>query len=143
MELNNNIQESYCSFPVSKLLKEKGFDQEDCQPIYMYPDGTPIGEEIFEKKDKFPVSTWIEFKKPTHTLAVEWIRVNFGIYISISIMGDIDMPSNTIKSKSYGWILSDMKLDETSVGAQHFEKHFNSPHAATEAALEYVLTNLI
>ena len=61
-EINNNIQESYCSFEVSKLLKEKGFNiSEDIFTISddskekedeIYPNTTLQTEEYEDPLDK-------------------------------------------------------------------------------------------
>lgn len=72
-EINNNIQESYCSFEVGKLLFAKGY-RIPGRTVYNYNkvfiDG--IGDR------------WVsEYPAPTHALAIEWIRVNFKKWIYI------------------------------------------------------------
>lgn len=54
-EINNNIQESYCSEQVRKLLKEKGW--------------LPVDGETYKSVNGvFQI---------TQSVAIEWIRVNF------------------------------------------------------------------
>ena len=103
--MNNNIQESYCSKEVSKLLKEKGFEFN----MRTAPTGFP-----------------------THALAIEWIRVNFGIWIQVFN-----------EEKNFGYDIINIKK-KTSLGNLLYRAYaFNSPQQATEAALLYTLQNLI
>lgn len=127
MKINNNIQESYCSFEVSKLLKEKGFDGpsqwgyfEDS--LTQFHEGDDVGS--FRNSDE--CKDWIA--APTHALAIEWIRVNFGIFIN-----------NTIDALGHY---------RANIFTYNDHEIFNSPtyskpQEATEAALKYCLTELI
>lgn len=62
------ITEDYCSYEVSKLLKEKGFDEET--------------EDYYRKKDKSLewASAWTRalpdeyYPCPTHQMAMKWLR---------------------------------------------------------------------
>lgn len=56
-KINNGISEDYCSFEVSKLLKEKGLIQ---------------------------VTDTGYTECPTHALAIKWIRENFKIHIGVN-----------------------------------------------------------
>jgi hypothetical protein len=116
-EINNNISEHYCSFEVSKLLKDKGFD------IWTYSGWT--NGEI---KNGFKVSIH-ETNRPTHALAIEWIRVNFGIWICIDNHTPI----------LFEFSIRNLKDEFTPQS----EGNFNSPQEATEAALLFTLQNLI
>jgi hypothetical protein len=92
-ELINDIQEHYCSFEVSTLLKEKGF-KVMCEMFYTKPRSKMFG--IDEHGRYYPIinkskclyisgqaSALIKniIYAPTHSMAIEWIRVNFGICI--------------------------------------------------------------
>ena len=103
-EINNNIQESYCSLEVSKLLEEKG-----CT--------------LGENKDGLI----------THALAIEWIRVNFGVWVVVNFAN---------KNKWY--------FDCNRIGFSGEKKRiyssdydYSSPQDAIENALKYVLEELI
>lgn len=142
--LNNNIQESYCSFEVSKLLKEKGFkfSSEFNIPYYNYL-GVYRGDVIelikakYNKKDTKPYET---IAAPTHALAIEWVRVNYSLIIESNYAGknfnDIDDLFKFIVNKPFvkGVSFSNKFTDNI---------YYNSPQEATEAALLYVLNNLI
>ena len=82
--------------------------------------------------DKFNgnLDGWL-ISAPTHALAIEWIRVNFGIGIAIS-------PKRGFEFKWYVYFYNGKEL----LGEIKFA-FFNSPQEATEAALLYTLKNLI
>lgn len=122
MKLNNNIQEPMCSFEVSKLLKEKGF-QVLCQKSFRPSDNKEqdiIGDNLVTNG----------YSRPTHAVAIEWIRVNFNIWIWITVINE-----------KYTWSLEYISKYDDRVKLTNSD--FNSPQEATEAALLYVLTNLI
>ena len=131
--INNKIQESYCSFEVSKLLKEKGCDL-PAQLIHYYPprkkDNVHLGPG-WGRKYKYYVNQHKDgsdrIHSFTHALAIEWIRVNFGIWITVGYLGD--GYNCTIQNKE--------GYTKKAMG------NFNSPQEATEAALLYALQNLI
>ncbi len=120
--MNNNIQESYCSFEVSKLLKEKGFNAR-CSRLY--------DEDSDELKIGFNTNSFNKrISAPAHALAIEWLRVNFGIWIYV-------LPYSTL-FRPYAEELVD--LDRFGKWEGH---KYNSPQEATEAALLYTLQNFI
>lgn len=129
MEINNNIMESYCSFEVSKLLKEKGFN------VYSLK-----GYDVFRKIVVFqggqePMRNTENYHRihkvctaPTHTLGIEWIRVNFRIWIYVDAIPD----------NEYSGVVIDIsnRYQLTTIGV------YTSPQEATEAALLYTLKNI-
>lgn len=141
-ELNNNIVESYCSFDVSKLLKEKGFDVK-CLQFYTKPKSKMFGiDEEFriypiqnKSKKLYKCGEHIAGKSenvylaPTHSLAIEWLRVNFGIWITITSISQESWQCHITKKGD--------NLDKL-----YFED-FNSPQEAIEIGLKYILEELI
>lgn len=103
-KLNNKLSESFCSFEVSKLLKEKGYDVA-CNSHYELaltskkhkvdgyegPFAWKKGElnvQAGYNSNKFldeyyDGKTWYACSRPTHSLSMEWLRVNFNIWIKI------------------------------------------------------------
>ena len=128
-EINNNIEEAYCSFEVSKLLFEKGFTQNQ---TWCYYRGTSIiidkmpasgskGREL--GKDYIPCFTL--------DLAIEWIRVNFEAYVS----NYYDETDETFGYKIH--LINSDKLPRI------FNlSGFKTPHEAKETAIKYTLKNL-
>lgn len=136
-EIDNTIQESHCSFEISRLLKEKGFK---VMPSPIIPTDYVLGYS-YDKEDESDYPKYLEFQwedctrsdyylRPTHTLAIQWLWVNFGVWIVIYI--DTDEWGS---SRFYYTI--DTK-DDIEVG-----EYYDTPQEATEEALLYVLNNLI
>jgi hypothetical protein len=118
------LHEDYCSFELSKLLKEKGFDG----LVYTYyPKGV---------KDKYNISALAddhnkhgETSRPTLQMAMKWLREK-----------DIDiiiMPLFKIKEgRIYCY---EIHSDNTDVRVGQFETY----KEAVEAAIKYSLENMI
>lgn len=67
--MNNNIQEDYCSFEVSKLLKEKGFDVKGNNAYTVTSDGKCSGR-VSSVSYKY-IESISAIYKPTHALAIK------------------------------------------------------------------------
>ena len=130
------IEEAYVSFEVAKLLKEKGFEGL-CSTAY---------ETITSKHniEEVAISNWgklNQIKRPTQQMAMAWLREEYKIAINIRI---------TCKETiSYAFDIWDFEIIHPNefVGGtidlieQQFD--FKSYEEAVEAALKYVLENLI
>lgn len=116
------IKEAYCSFEVSNLLREKGFDGL-CHSFWY------VGKNILECKC---------VSRPTHQVAMAWLRSK-GIYISVFIDDESEMP----------WTYNVYKelRDGTTECVYHHHGHYypleDGYEEAVEAALKYSLENLI
>jgi hypothetical protein len=86
--MENNIEPTYCSFEISKLLKEKEFttgNSTEYVPGYYYeeetkgfiPDLFEMQEEDWDRKDYY--------LRPQHWQIIQWLRINFGIHICIRV----------------------------------------------------------
>lgn len=134
--INNKISEHYCSFEVCKLLKEKGFWVQTYAECWV----KTLDDEIIyngneEQHDR--AEQWI--MHPTHSVAIEWIRVNFGIWICVDKNKESKFNVH-ISPKDKNYYVKGIVID----GAE-FNKieWYNSPQEATEAALLYTLQNFI
>lgn len=140
--MNNDIHESYCSFDVSKLLKSKGA-QLNTHIMYDYSMYYYIHSK--SEKDKKETYTYDWFNSfnnmlsaPTHALALEWIRVNFEIFISISVDTIFNKNSYCIHIyKKIGDNFDHHAIDNKLFGP------YNLPKDAYDAALKYTLKKLI
>lgn len=132
-ELNNNIQESYCSFEVSKLLKEKGMHIKSINRLIdeRGSNGKGVGPDVLT--DLIP--------QPTHALAIEWIRVNFGIWIPINPKREKVDGVNEMWYDAEVWKLEPNEIK--GYGWAELCEPWETPQEATEAALLYTLQNLI
>lgn len=128
--MNNDTEEPYCSFRVSKLLKEKGF-KVPCLLAWDDEDGhltSSYVKNVFTPLN-YNVGGGHKTSKPTHALAIEWIRVNFGIWTEVKCL---------LEEKNY-WVFY---LTRTNSGERIYRgAKYNSPQEATEAALLHTLQN--
>lgn len=126
--INNNIQEDYVDFDNAKLLKEKGFDIIG-QKWYSVEGGLYYQDEFDNNRGFIPV---LECEAPTIQLAVKWIYENFGIWIEIY---RCNYNSFDYRLNSEFESLMYIKLP--------LHTSFNSPQEAYQAAIKYVLTQII
>ena len=132
-QINNEIQESYCSFEVSKLLKEKGCGCQNGKIAYA-ENGVNCERlaSAFFNDEVYPYQTI------SHALAIEWIRVNFGIwphaeYLFGKFTPNISMDFNFLAPEQVSDVMNWIKT----------RKEYDKPSDAHEAALLYTLKNLI
>lgn len=135
--MNNNIQEPYCSFEVSKLLKEKGFDIIG-QKWYSADKSIYYQDEFNNNRGHIP-SLYCE--APSHTVAIFWIWVNFGIWIYVGCKEKED-DSGDVWYIPCGRNLPLKKNGQFIIDAIPYLPK-ETPQEATEAALLYTLQNLI
>lgn len=133
--MDNDIKEDYCSFEIAKLLKEKGFDN-PCTSMYSNRNNGETWYHYFingisTKKDE--ADCW----KPTIQKAVEWLRINFNVWISIQIGHD----ENNIWYNAYLEKV-EKSYDFTSIN-NDTDLGGDTPQQAYEAALLYVLKEVI
>ena len=130
------IKEAYCSYEVSKLLKEKGFN-EKCRGGYhceFDDNDNPI--VMLEKWTAQPynndfVDEGFLCSAPTHQMAMAWLREVHGIDVVI----EISDPS--VKDRKYYCMIWDGNNNSYILDL------FNSYEECVEAALKYSLENLI
>ena len=121
------IKEAYCSFEISKLLKEKGFD-ETCYLKYDnegYLSINYIGYVNSEKSnDDFYALA------PTHQMVMAWLRKK-----------NISIEPSALNAHS--WVYTIYKLLNNKVKELYNDGGFDSYEEAAETAIKYCLENLI
>ena len=131
------IQEAYCSKEVSKLLKEKGFD-ENTSMVYMpYGDLCKCNryDSIRNSNYNDITKNYFECTAPTHQMAIAWLREVHGIFIAIN-NDDLDFNWQCYDLINRESTLDPKILSESYAGYKTYEE-------AVEAALKYCLENLI
>lgn len=124
------IEERICSYKLSKLLQEKGFDEE-CEKWYTYEDMIDeINDCIGPQSNSDHYANDFECTAPTHQMACDWLRKVHHICITI-------FPN---KEKGFEAILYDLESDVEIYGCHIFE---NSYKEVIEKALKYSLENLV
>ena len=123
------IQETYCSFEVAKLLKEKGFD-EPCIAVYE--------EEVLRTNtlcDYYNSELSSYVCASTHQTALAWLRQTYKINIVIiPVVKDDDGDGGCL----YKYII--FKHAEVVYKSECLYEKYD---AACDDALKYVLENLI
>lgn len=131
------IKEAYCSFEVSKLLKEKGFEGECIAYYSKYKDNNL---NLYRWRNR---STYVNVRNngytlvPTHQMAMTWLREKYNIYISIQP----DFPSSKDYKMCWCWTAS--FLHENCVSLKGYQCYMETYEKATEEAIKYCLKNLI
>ena len=125
------IEEAYCSFEVSKLLKEKGFDEKVSTYYLVHSNDFP---EFFDKKDEFPDPEDVWLKCPTHQMATKWLREVHDIFIKFE---------SVTASGITEWHPSLNLITENKYIHANKLHWYPSYEEAVEAALKYCLENLI
>lgn len=129
------IKEAYCSYEVSKLLKNKGFN-EKCRgayhsgfdnndnPIVMFEEWTVIPHNNDFVDEGFLCSA------PTHQMAIAWILEKYNISIELSIL------------KHNCWCYTIYKILSNKVEEIYNDGTFESSYECADAALKYTLKRL-
>lgn len=127
------MKEAYVSFNTANLLKEKGFDWPTIEyysssgGIYRFTDGIA---------DICGISS---YPRPTQQMACRWLRKVYNIHIMPTIGCDVDRTPRIF----YGVVIA-LFNDYGDIDYRTTDgNEYNEPEDAVEAALEYVLKNLI
>ena len=137
------IKEAYCSFEVSKLLKEKGFN-EPCNRVYQGPNlkytTLPISPLMslgelggFHPKQLYVTNNElgdIVYTAPTQQITMGWLREK-----NISIEPSVVTP--------HYWVYTIYEILNNKVKEVYNDGGFDSYEEAVEAALKYSLEKLI
>lgn len=135
------MKEAYCSFEISKLLKEKRFDE----PCFTYYNENGnfkrIGGGIFGN-GIFPIRNETNFcffgiAAPTHQAVVDWIEEKYKYFIII--YRNIDSIYGTY---TYSYSILDKECKCVSPPITR-DSEYPSKYDAVDAALMRVLENLI
>lgn len=132
------ITEDYCSFEVSKLLKEKGFDGVENHCHAGYFNKRLIDYTLFGFCDGEIILA------PTQQMAMKWLREVYNIHIGTK-------PYNLQHPKPGKWYKTQTKAtiyntkDGSLLGDMLIKEEFREDtyEQALEAAINYVLKNLI
>ena len=122
------VKEAYCSFEVSKLLREKGFVQETLMVYNQNGNFMPNGaiEDTYQ----------IFYPAPTHQMAMAWLREEKNIFIVIE-----PHVYDYVNEKNKSYVCS------LWVGDNYYEyiesRDYPSYEEAVETALKYCLKKII
>lgn len=152
-----NIQPTYVTFEQAKLLKEKGFVLGSKK--YYGGHGWNVGDDIKHYEHGLCTNNTPGYfedvcEAPEQWQVVEWLRVNYGIWISVQL------PTWSSEGYWYSYQIITLKYKvgntyydgyevisfpesmytKYSSTKQHLKEGFNSPQEAYSAAFDYILS---
>lgn len=130
--MNNNITEDYCSFEVSKLFYLKGA-RFICDGNFFSWTGYEglCQRESPRWRNMYAGSRTPDISRPTHALAIKWIRENFNLFIFPDPVYDFSC-----------WTPRVVRQHKPEILYSGKEEYLTSEEAV-EAALLYTLKNLV
>lgn len=136
------ITEDFVSFETAKLLKEKGFESDECVAIYDLGDNNAFIRDsgIFENgPEDYLEFQWGEewrrfgyYLAPTLQMARKWLIENYNIHIEVRYFPMPDI---------YRYVI--IHSPTTIENIDSHPQYFNTYEEACEAAIKYCLENLI
>lgn len=132
------INEDYCSFEVSKLLKEKGFN-EALTIYYRLKDEIMVTSGYI--KDNEGLKKTKDFHEkyipcPTHQMAMKYLREEKHIEIHVAMSA---LNADGSREYMYEIFFTNERYLEKSITKAGFKTH----EEAVEAALKYCLTEIL
>jgi hypothetical protein len=120
--INKDVHEHYCSLEMLQLLYDKGMRyREWTEGAFTH---NSLAEHRFNQGDVSHLKDTV-----THQIVVEWLRVNHGIWISVSLdLSNTQLFDFEIQKEQWLHISQD---------------YYETPKEAMEAGILYVLNNLI
>lgn len=130
--------EHYCSLQISQLLVKLGFKQKT-RSVYTwgtaYKNGKWYQTWIHVETDFYASAEYGEFPRPTHAEAIEWLRRYKKVLIGVRI-----------SDHWYGRYHAFAEYFENGHDMSFFSNNgsdYKTPFKATEAALKFVLRDLL
>ena len=117
------MKEAYCSYKISKLLKEKGFDEK----VFTYYEDKVLKEGLWFEWNRSPLG---HIAAPTHQMACAWLRDVHNIFILVGW--------NWLRKEYFTRI-----YDMTNGYPKRNIHEYTDYNRAIEAAIKYSLENLI
>lgn len=135
----DSIEDSLCSFEVSKLLKEHKFNIE-VHKEWVHNTTEPLDDEFWirtwDSTHNFNNHKGEHYSCPTNFVASEWVRLKYNLWIQIEFGKDED-------KVWFNWCIYSLEKNYNYEPIAESECGLDSPVEAMDEALEYVLTNLI
>ena len=139
---------SIVDFETAKLLKEKGFDDDDCQNIYYcdFEEGFEPDElQVSDRMLKEPEVGEFDYLAPKISTVIDWIYNKHGVWILVDWMTRIKPYNSGFYSHLRGTnkpLNQDNFISINNTKSPGYEV-FNSPKEAYIEAIKYVLTKII
>jgi hypothetical protein len=129
------IVQKYTTLDQSKVLKEKGFDEE-CRMCVEDGDDRPLPFDCGRELHKNSLHPY--YSAPEQWVVVEWLRVNHGIWVSVGV-------GSLFHGDKFFILIKKYNIDRWELTPLDNESHspYDTPQEAYSAAFDYILNNLI
>lgn len=125
------IQEQFCSYEVSRLLRKIGFNE---KTFTFYIKCQPYNLQHNFRGNKFSNSEMVNaYSSPTHEIAMWWLREKYKLHITV----------DCIDVTEHGYVFTSKIVNMEYLREIKVEDYFYSYEEAVENALLYTLNNLI
>ncbi len=127
------IKPTYTTLKQSKVLKEKGFDEE-CRMCVEDGDDRPLPFDCGRELHKNSLHPY--YSAPEQWVVVEWLRVNHGIWVDVGV-------GNLFHKCKFYILIKTYNVDRWDLTSLDNKTHspYDSPQEAYSAAFDYILTN--
>jgi len=131
------IKEAYVSYEIAQLLKKKGFNWE-CRTCYEHGElKTEVCRQYADWNSRHEV--WELMSAPTHQMVMKWLREKHNKHCDIGYDIDLEWCFQIINLKE----TVEYDYSEPKYYHSENETNFKNYEEAVEAALKYVLENLL
>jgi hypothetical protein len=129
------IVQKYTTLDQSKVLKEKGFDEE-CRMCVEDGDDRPLPFDCGRELHKNSLHPY--YSAPEQWVVVEWLRINHDIWVSVGV-------GNLFHGDKFFILIKKYNIDRWELTPLDNERHspYDTPQEAYSAAFDYILNNLI
>jgi hypothetical protein len=127
------IKPTYTTLKQSKVLKEKGFDEE-CRMCVEDGDDRPLPFDCGRELHKNSLHPY--YSAPEQWVVVEWLRINHDIWVSVGV-------GNLFHGDKFFILIKKYNIDRWELTPLDNERHspYDTPQEAYSAAFDYILTN--
>ena len=129
------IVQKYTTLDQSKVLKEKGFDEE-CRMCVEDGDDRPLPFDCGRELHKNSLHPY--YSAPEQWVVVEWLRINHDIWVSVGV-------GSLFHGDKFFILIKKYNIDRWELTPLDNERHspYDTPQEAYSAAFDYILNNLI
>jgi hypothetical protein len=129
------IVQKYTTLDQSKVLKEKGFDEE-CRMCVEDGDDRPLPFDCGRELHKNSLHPY--YSAPEQWVVVEWLRINHDIWVSVGV-------GSLFHGDKFFILIKKYNIDRWELTPLDNESHspYDTPQEAYSAAFDYILNNLI
>ena len=134
------IHEEICTYEVSQLAKEKGFNVQ----TFDWYDYTGNYHKGFIPHELHECPRYKEYYAPTQSLLQRWLREVHNLHIDVGVWEDCDEDADGLCCGTYSyWSFNIQSCFTGDLIYEEFEHRYDTYEQAVEDALKYTLKFLV